>query len=142
MTRKEQTVAVSEPKPVYGPTNPSAQQGQGMPIKRFGSVIGLKPENEQYYRELHANVWPAVLDRIRKSNIRNYSIYATEIKGQKYLFSYFEYVGTDLEADMKAMAEDPETQRWWKETGPCQIQLPSRQPGAHWSEMEMVFFME
>jgi L-rhamnose mutarotase len=135
-------MAVSDPKPVYGPTNPSAQQAQSMPIKRFGSVIGLKPENEQYYRELHANAWPAVLDRIRKSNIQNYSIYVTEINGQKYLFSYFEYVGTDLEADMKAMAEDPETQRWWKETGPCQIQLPGRQPGAHWSEMEMVFFTE
>jgi L-rhamnose mutarotase len=113
-----------------------------MRLKRFGSVIGLNPEKEQYYRELHADAWPTIVDRIRQSNIRNYSIHVTEIRGQKYLFSYFEYVGTDLEADMKAMADDPETQRWWKETDPCQIQLPGRQPGANWSDMEMVFFIE
>ena len=66
----------------------------------------------------------------------------TEIKGQKYLFSYFEYIGADLQADMRAMADDPETQRWWKETDPCQIRLPGRQPGANWSDMEMVFFLD
>jgi L-rhamnose mutarotase len=135
-------VALSEPTPVYGPTNPSPEQKKNMPVKRFGSVIGLDPEKELYYRELHAGAWPTVLARIRKSNIRNYSIYVTEIKGQNYLFSYFEYVGADLEADMRAMADDPETQRWWKETEPCQIQLPGRHPGANWRDMEMVFFFE
>jgi L-rhamnose mutarotase len=135
-------VPVSNPTPVYGPTNPSPEQKENMQVKRFGSVIGLDPEKEQYYRELHAGVWPSVVYRIRQSNIRNYSIYVTEIKGQKFLFSYFEYVGTDLEADMKAMADDPETQRWWKETDPCQIRLPGRQPGANWSDIEMVFLAE
>ena len=43
---------------------------------------------------------------------------------------------------MKLIAEDPETRRWWKETDPCQIQLPTRRLGANWSEMEMVFLME
>jgi L-rhamnose mutarotase len=140
--RKEPPVAASDPVPVFGKTNPSAEQKKHMRLKRFGSVIGLDPEKEQYYRELHADVWPTIVDRIRQSNIQNYSIYVTEIRGQKYLFSYFEYVGTDLEADMKAMADDPETQRWWQETDPCQIQLPGRQPGANWSDMEMVFFIE
>ena len=113
-----------------------------MRVQRFGSLIELNTEQEQYYREIHANVWPTVVDRIRKSNIRNYSIYVAEISDRKYLFSYFEYIGADVEADMQAMADDPETQRWWKETGPCQIQLPGRRPGANWSEMEMVFFLE
>ena len=135
-------MAASDPIPVFGKTNPSPEQKGYMHRKRFGSVIGLDPEKEQYYRQLHADAWPTVVDRIRQSNIRNYSIYVTEIKGQKYLFSYFEYVGTDLEADMKAMADDPETQRWWKETDPCQIRLPGRRPGANWSDMEMVFFTE
>jgi len=107
--RKEPPVATSDPIPVFGKTNPSAEQKKHVRLKRFGSVIGLDPEKEQYYRELHADVWPTIVDRIRQSNIQNYSIYVTEIRGQKYLFSYFEYVGTDLEADMKAMADDPET---------------------------------
>ena len=128
--------------PVFGPTNPSPEECAAAPVKRFGSIIGLNPEKEQYYRELHAGVWPGVLERLWKSHIRNYSIYVTELDGARYLFSYFEYTGTRYEADMQAIADDPETQRWWKETDPCQIQLPTRKPGANWSEMEMVFLME
>ncbi len=127
---------------VYGPTNPSPETQARSDVRRFGSVIGLNADNEQYYRELHAEVWPSILDRIKDSNIRNYSIYVTEIEGKKYLFSYFEYVGADFDADMNAIADDPEMQRWWKETDPCQIQLPTRKPGANWSEMEMVFLAE
>lgn len=133
---------MNTPEPTYGLTNPTPNAQAAMPVKRFGSVIGLNPAKEQYYRELHANVWPAVIDRVRRSNIRNYSIYITAIDGKKYLFSYFEYIGRDFASDMRAIAEDPETQRWWKETDPCQIQLASRKPDAHWSDMEMVFLME
>jgi L-rhamnose mutarotase len=128
--------------PEYGSTNPSPEELEKMPIKRFGSVIGLKPEKEQYYRELHANAWPDVIKAIKRANIQNYSIYVTELDGNKYLFSYLEYVGTDFEADMQSIADDPITQKWWKETDPCQKQLPSRKPGANWTDMEMVFFCE
>jgi L-rhamnose mutarotase len=129
-------------KPEYGPTNPSPDEKKKSRIKRFGSVIGLKPEKEQYYRELHADTWPAVLERLKKSNVQNFSIYITELEGKRYLFSYYEYTGDDFDRDIALIAEDPETKRWWKETDPCQIQLPTRKPGANWSEMEMVFFME
>ena len=128
--------------PEFGSTNPSPETSAAMPVKRFSSIIGLKPEKEEYYRELHANVWEGVLDRLKKSNISNYSIYIAELEGKKYLISYFEYTGQDFEADMQAIADDPETQRWWKETDPCQYPLPKRKTGSNWSDNEMVFFME
>jgi L-rhamnose mutarotase len=127
--------------PVYGPTNPAPAASAAAPVRRFGSVIGLRPDKERYYRELHANVWPGVLACIARANIRNYSIYVAELAGKKYLFSYFEYVGCDFDADMAAIAADPETRRWWQETDPCQVQLPDRKPGANWSDLEMVFLM-
>ena len=105
-------------------------------------MIGLKPDCEQDYRELHANAWPAVLARLKSSNVQNYSIYVTELDGKQYLFSYFEYTGSDYEADMQKLAEDPETQRWWQQTDPLQIQLPNRNEGDNWSIMERVFLME
>lgn len=111
-------------------------------MRHFGSVIGLKAEMEHRYRELHTNAWESVLRRLAESNIRNYSIYITELDGKKYLFSYFEYTGADFEADMQAIADDPETQRWWKETDLCQIQLPNRARGANWTDMECVFLMD
>ncbi len=129
-------------RPVYGPTNPTPAEAAAAPVRRFGAVIALRPEKEAQYRELHARVWPDVLERLRNSHFRNYSIYVAELDGKRYLFSYCEYTGRDLAADTAAIAADPETQRWWLETDPCQRQLPDRKPGANWSDLEMVFLME
>ena len=109
-------------------------------VQRYASITGLKKEEIAYYKELHIAVWPGVLKQIKQSNIQNYSIYLQEIDGKHFLFSYFEYTGDDYDADMKRMAEDPETQRWWKETDPTQIPLPdAAAKGQIWSFMEEVF---
>nr|WP_294872511.1 L-rhamnose mutarotase [uncultured Pedobacter sp.] len=109
-------------------------------VKRFGSVTGLKPEKLDYYKQLHANAWPSVLKKIKECNIRNYSIYLQKIGDAYYLFSYFEYTGANFDADMKKMADDPETQRWWKETDPCQQPLPQAAAKKQiWTDMEQVF---
>ncbi|NQT37716.1 MAG: L-rhamnose mutarotase [Planctomycetes bacterium] len=112
-------------------------------MRRFGSVIGLKRESVDRYVELHAAVWPTVQKQISGSNIQNYSIYMGELDdGNLYLFSYFEYTGDDFKADMARMAEDPETQRWWKETDPLQIPLKNRAEGDHWMSMKEVFHQD
>ncbi len=104
-------------------------------MQRYGMVIKVKPEKLEEYKALHAEPWPAVLDRISACNIRNYSIYYKD----GYLFSYFEYVGDDFDADMAKMAADPTTQAWWKLTDPCQEPLESRAEGEWWADMEEVF---
>jgi L-rhamnose mutarotase len=112
-------------------------------VTRYGSVIGVKEEKLDYYKELHANPWPEVNRMIKECNIRNYSIYLRRMPdGQHYLFSYFEYTGDDFEADMERMAADPATQRWWKETDPCQIGLPDRAEGEWWASMEEVYHLD
>ncbi|RZJ13935.1 MAG: L-rhamnose mutarotase [Acinetobacter sp.] len=98
------------------------------------------PEQMAHYKKLHAAVWPAVQKTITACNIQNYSIYLKEIDGKQYLFSYFEYTGNDFEKDMKQMAADSTTQRWWKETAPTQLPLPdAASKGETWSAMEEVF---
>ncbi|MBN1912760.1 MAG: L-rhamnose mutarotase, partial [Pirellulales bacterium] len=44
-------------------------------MKRLGAVARVKPEMLDRYVELHAAAWPTVLERIRQSNIQNYSIF-------------------------------------------------------------------
>ena len=78
-------------------------------MTRYGSVLKIKPEAIETYKAYHASVWPEVLEMIRKCNIRNYSIYLKD----DYLFGYFEYHGTDFQADSAQMAADPKTQEWW-----------------------------
>jgi L-rhamnose mutarotase len=109
-------------------------------MRRYGMVIGLRPEKAEEYRRLHAAAWPAVLAKIEECHIRNYSIFLRTLDdGRPYLFSYFEYVGDDFAADMAAMAADPTTQRWWAVCKPCQQPLESRGPDEWWSAMEEVF---
>jgi len=108
--------------------------------QRYGMVIGVRQEKLEEYKRLHAAVWPGVLKTIEDCNIRNYSIYLHQLDdGKYYLFAYFEYVGDDFKADMAKIAADPETQRWWKETDPCQIPLSNRKEGEWWANMEEVF---
>lgn len=109
-------------------------------MKRMGMVIGIAPERVAEYKKLHAAVWPGVLERIAASGIRNYTIYLRE--PENLLFATWEYHGADLEADMNAIAADPETQRWWTFTDPCQRPLASRAPGERWAVMEEVFHVD
>jgi L-rhamnose mutarotase len=104
-------------------------------IRRFGQVIRVRPEKLEQYKELHANPWPCVLEKIRACNIRNYSIFLQD----DHLFAYFEYVGNDFEKDMERMAADTCTQRWWRETDPCQEPIAGAKEGDWWTTMEEVF---
>jgi L-rhamnose mutarotase len=121
--------------------NISIQSGPGetvtrepQAVRRYGQVIKVKPEMIQRYRELHADPWPSVLKMIRECNIQNYSIYLQDT----LLFAYFEYTGSDFQADMQKMAQDSTTQAWWKETDPCQESL-SKDGQSWWLNMEEVF---
>lgn len=107
-------------------------------MRRYGSVIQVKPEKLEAYKQLHAAVWPEVSAMIQRCGIRNYSIYYKD----GYLFSYFEYTGDDYEADMAKMAADPATQRWWDVCKPCQEPLASRKPGEWWADMEELFHQD
>ncbi|MCI1958058.1 MAG: L-rhamnose mutarotase [Clostridia bacterium] len=104
-------------------------------VKRYASVSRLKPEKADYYKHLHANIWPQINDMIKQCNIQNYSIYFYN----NILFSYFEYTGDDYDADMKKMAADPETQRWWKECVPCMNPYTKAGP---WLDIDEVYHLD
>jgi len=104
-------------------------------MKRYGQLIGVKPQDLEAYTRYHAAVWPEILDMIRQCNIRNYSIYHRD----GLLFACFEYVGKDFAADMARMAADAKTQEWWAIMKPLQSPLPTRGPEEWWADMEEVF---
>ncbi len=109
-------------------------------MQRYGFVIGIRDEDKAEYLRLHEDVWPEVLNQIKRSNIENYSIFLKE--PENLLFAYYEYAGEDHEADLKAMAADPKTQEWWALCMPMQAPLKMRKEGEWWAEMSSVFFME
>lgn len=101
----------------------------------FASVIKLRPEKAEYYKALHADPFASVNKMIRECGITHYQIFNRD----DLLFSIMVYEGDDFEYDMGKMANDPETQRWWRETDPCQTRIDGAQKHEWWADMEMVY---
>ncbi|MFD7922812.1 L-rhamnose mutarotase [Streptomyces sp. NPDC059740] len=127
MSQVPEPTGASRPQP---PATEGAARG-----RRHAKVVRLRPEHREEYLRLHAEVWPEVLATITACHIRNYSIF---LHGD-LLFSYYEYVGEDHEADMERMAADPATQRWWKLTDPCQEPVEGTPEGEWWMPVPEVF---
>ena len=100
-------------------------------MTRYGWMAELRPEKVEYYKQLHAKPWPAVLQQITASNLRNYSIYLREIEGRFFLFSYFEYVGATSSSwtrrHWSAMASALDGATVWSAV-PCQIEILGHGP--------------
>ncbi|MEV2214900.1 L-rhamnose mutarotase [Streptomyces sp. NPDC050997] len=107
-------------------------------MKRVATVIRLKTDKESEYRAMHAAVPPDVLAALHRAHIANYSIFLRD----GLLFSYYEYTGDDLAADLARLAEDEVTRRWWQLTDPCQQPVASAAEGEWWAPMEEVFHDE
>ncbi|MEK3935559.1 L-rhamnose mutarotase [Sporosarcina sp. FSL W7-1349] len=105
---------------------------------RVASVIHITDEHIDEYKKLHQRVWPEVIDRIKRSNIQNYSIHIKD----NTLFSYYEYVGENYEKDMAEMEKDETTQRWWAICKPLQEPLVTRSENEWWASMKEVFYLE
>jgi len=106
-------------------------------MKRFGQLIGLRPEALEEYKRHHAAVWPEILEAIRRAGIRNYSIF--HFRG--HLFAYFEYLGPEEEFDarMRELARSPRMRQWWDIMEPMQVPVDGRRPDEWWADMEEVF---
>jgi L-rhamnose mutarotase len=128
---------------IYGPTNPDPKDQPAKAVKRFASVIELRVDQEQTYRELHADVWAEVLAAIGNAKIQNYNIFLAQIGGKKYLFSYLEYTGDDAAKDFGSIAEDATTRdKWWPITDACQKPLPGTPDGQQWMPIEQLMQIE
>lgn len=104
----------------------------------FGQIGRLKQEKIEEYVQLHAAVWPDVLKTIKECNLEHYSIF---IKGD-LVFAYFEYTGTDYDADMEKMAADETTQRWWTFTRPCFEKYDADSEEAFYVDMKSIFYLD
>ena len=106
-------------------------------VRRFGMVVGIKPEKIETYKELHADDNAGVRDLLSKYHMHNFSIFLTEIEGKWYEFGYYEYTGNDYEGDMNRLAEEPRNIEWLKVCDPLQIPLKGEKS---WKMMEPVYY--
>ncbi|MCL4875782.1 MAG: L-rhamnose mutarotase [Anaerolineae bacterium] len=109
-------------------------------MKRFGQIIGVKPEAIEEYKRIHVKIWDEIAQAITEAGITNYSIFLKD----NMLFAYFEYTGPDeaFEERMKKLASAPRMREWWDITESMQVPVPTRQPGEWWANMEEVFHQD
>lgn len=109
-------------------------------VKRFGQVIGIRPEVIDEYKRIHVKIWDEIAQAITEAGITNYSIFWKD----NFLFAYFEYTGpeNEFEERMKKLAAAPRMREWWDITEPMQVPLETRAPGEWWANMEEVFHQD
>ncbi|TDL20199.1 rhamnose mutarotase [Rickenella mellea] len=110
--------------------------------KRICQIIELKPSAVDEYTKIHAAVWPGVLAALERHHILDYSIH--HYPPLNLLIANFKYTGDDYAGDMKALATDEETQRWWRITDPMQESFNEGAQGSGkdvpwWTDLDEVF---
>ena len=106
-------------------------------VKRIGMLIKIKPDKLDAYIELHADTNAGVRHLLSKYNMRNFSIFMTQLEdGNYYEFGYWEYWGDDYEGDMKKIEAEPENKAWLTLCDPMQISLKGE---ATWKHMERIY---
>ena len=107
-------------------------------VKRIGMVIKIDSARIEEYLALHADTNPGVRDLLEKYNLRNFSIFMTQLDdGYFYEFGYYEYTGSDYEADMAALDAEPRNKEWLKICDPMQVPLKGE---TSWKKMKQVYF--
>lgn len=78
----------------------------------YAWVLEVRPGYEEEYKKSHDEIWPEMLEALRKAGISNYNIFRHGLT----LFGYFET--DDLEATKAALADDPINAKWAEWMGP------------------------
>lgn len=90
-------------------------------VQRVASLMRLKPGAEEEYERRHQAVWPELLDLLKQTGIRNYSIYRNGLD----LYSYLE---VDSSERLDDLAQNPVMRRWWKHMEPLMEYNPDSTP--------------
>lgn len=108
-----------------------------MALHRYGFTLKVKPEQLEAYKAHHQQVWPELLEALRQSGWRNYSLFLAE-DGQ--LFGYFESPYTLAECQ-KRMAAFAVNARWQALMAPL-FELPEgARPDTALTPLEPIFYL-
>jgi L-rhamnose mutarotase len=106
-------------------------------MTRVAFTLQVRPEMIGEYRRHHAAVWPEMLDALRRSGWRDYSLFLRE---DGTLFGYVEVPGTFEEA-RAAMDAEPVNARWQALMAPF-FEGDGRAPDQQMAVLDEVFHLD
>jgi L-rhamnose mutarotase len=103
---------------------------------RYCFQLQVRPERLTEYVERHQAVWPEMLDALRATGWRNYSLF---LRPDGLLIGYVE--ADDLAAAQAAMAETEVNARWQAEMAPFFAGIDGRPPDEGFVLLQEVFHL-
>lgn len=83
-------------------------------MQRVGFILKVKQNLIEEYKRRHQDVWPEMLDALRRNGWHNYSLFMRE---DGMLFGYFE-TPESFQAALDGMSEEEVNERWQEEMVP------------------------
>ena len=93
-------------------------------MKRVGFLLKVREDKLAEYKEHHRNVWPEVLDALKRNGWRNYTLF---MRPDGLLFGYFE-TPESFEAALAGMATEPASLKWQEFMKPYFEALDGKRP--------------
>jgi L-rhamnose mutarotase len=104
---------------------------------RICFLLKVRPERLAEYKARHADVWPEMLDALRQTGWRNYSLF---LRPDGLLVGYLET--DDFAASCAAMQEHPVNARWQTEMTPFFESLEGGAADQSMTPLEEVFHLD
>lgn len=112
--------------------------GEGFEMKRVGFLLKVREDQIDEYKEHHRNVWPELLDALRKHGWGNYSLFMRE---DGLMFGYVEVPDT-FQAALEGMADEDVNTRWQEFMSPYFESPDGGRPDESMVELEEVFHVD
>jgi L-rhamnose mutarotase len=105
-------------------------------MQRVGFLLKVKQDKIAEYKKHHEAVWPEMLDALRRTGWRNYSLFMRE---DGLLFGYFE-ADDSFQASREGMSKEAINLKWQEFMAPYFEALGSgSRPDQNMIELEQVF---
>jgi len=105
-------------------------------MERVCFLLKVKADRLEEYKRRHESVWPEMLDALRETGWRNYSLFLRE---DGLLIGYFET--PDLAAALKGMERQEVNARWQAEMASFFEGLEGSRPDEAFLRLEEVFHL-
>jgi L-rhamnose mutarotase len=107
-------------------------------MKRVGFLLKVKPDKIEEYKTHHENVWPEMLDALRRNGWHNYSLF---LRDDGLLFGYFE-AEESFAKSLEGMAREEVNQRWQDFMAPYFENLGGAHADENMQELVEVFHLD
>ena len=107
-------------------------------MKRVAFLLKVKRDKIEEYKERHEEVWPDMLEALRRTGWRNYSLF---MRDDGMLFGYFE-AEESFKASLDGMAREEVNRRWQDFMAPYFEGLGGTHADEMMQELKEVFYLD